>query len=333
MRSLIYACIALFASANTLALALFHRDYNETLPTRVIHQFPNETWLENLAIRQNGQILVTVLSAPELYLIDPLHTDSNPTLIHRFPEAVGLLGIVELQQDVFYVIAGNWSVETFQTTPGSYCVWKVDLSSGDVLDGSSSAIASKVTNIPEGVFLNGMAVLNRSESLVVIGDAGAGVVFTLNVETGMYSKTIDDPTMKPVSINLGINGIKIREGYLYYLTTEQKLFSRIPVNTTDGTPAGPVEVIATNFFGDDFSFDEMGNAFVGQNIQNTVATIAPNGAVTVVAGNLNSTLVAGPTSTAFGRTPRDLPMLYVTTTGGFGSSVKLEGGKVVALYT
>ena len=118
-----------------------------------------------------------VLSTPELYLIDPLHTDSIPMLIHCFPEAVGLLGIVELQQDVFYLIAGNISVKTLQTTPGSYCVWKVDLSSGDVLDGSSSAIASKVTNIPEGIFLNGMAVLNQSEGLVVIGDAGAGVVF------------------------------------------------------------------------------------------------------------------------------------------------------------
>ena len=305
---------------------------NSTLPSRVIHQFPNETWLENLAIRQNGQILVTVLSAPELYLVDPFDADSSATLIHRFPKATGLLGIVELQQDVFYVIAGNWSVETFQTTVGSYSVWKIDMRSSKVPDGSP-AITSKVTDVLDGVFLNGMVVLNRWRGLVVIGDAGAGVVFTLNVETGVYSQTINDPTMKPISLHLGINGMKIHGGYLYYFATEQKLFSRIPINASDGTPAGPVEVIATIFFGDDFSFDEIGNVFVGQNIQNTVAKITPDGGVTVVAGNLNSTLVAGPTSTAFGRTQQDRSVLYVTTTGGFGSSVRLEGGKVVALYT
>ena len=64
-----------------------------------------------------------------------------------------------------------------------------------------------------------------------------------------------------------------------------------------------------------------------------VVKITPDGAVTIVAGDLHSTLVAGPTSTAFGRTQQDHSVLHVTTTGGFWSSVKLEGGKVVAIDT
>jgi hypothetical protein len=190
-----------------------------TLTTHDIYQFPNETWLENLVIRQNNQILVTVLSVPELWQVDPFHANSPATLVCRVPGATGLLGIVELQGDVFYAIAGNFTIATTESTSGSYSIWKIDIRS--IL---RPAIVSKLTDIPEAVFLNGMAVLNKSKGLVVIGDAGAGVVFTLDVGTGRYSKTIDDPTMKPTdSFPIGINGMKIRGGYLYYSTTAQEL--------------------------------------------------------------------------------------------------------------
>jgi hypothetical protein len=248
---------------------------------------------------------------------------------------MGLLGIVELQHDVFYVIAGNWSVNTLQTTNGSYSLWKVEMGSSNVLNGAINppAIVSKVTDIPEGVFLNGMAVLNESRGLVVIGDSGAGQVFTLDVKTGTYYKTIEDPTMKPnPSLDLGINGIKINGGFLYYATTAQASFNRIPINGADGSPTGSAEVVAS-LAGDDFSFDPAGNAYVSQNPLNTVAKVTPAGVVEIVAGSLNSTQVAGSTATGFGRTHKDRSVLYVTTSGGYLGPVVRQGGKVVAIYT
>jgi hypothetical protein len=323
------AWIALLASVSANGAILSRTEANVTLATRDIYQFPNETWLENLAIRQNGHILVTVLTAPEVWQVDPFHTDSPATLIYRFPEVIGLLSIVELQQDVFYTITGNFTVATTESTSGSYSIWKIDMRSNGGL-----AIVSKLVDMPEGVLLNGMAVLNEKKRLVVVGDAGAGVVFTLDVGTGRYSKTMGDPTMKPTSsFPIGINGIKIRGRYLYYATTAQELFSRILINSDDGTAAGPVECIAKNVFGDDFSLDELGNAYVGENVKDVVAKITPEGVVTVMAGSLNSTLVSGATSTEFGRTYVDRSVLYVTTSGGIGSSAPVEGGKVVAIYT
>jgi len=237
----------------------------------------------------------------------------------------GLLGIAEMQLDVFYAIAGNFSLANITSTNGSYSIWKIDM--------RRSANASKLTDIPEGAALNGLAVLNQSQGLLAVGDAGAGVVYTVNVHTGNYSKTIDDPTMKPNgSFPIGINGIKVRDEYLYYTNTGQEIFSRIPINTTSGTPTGPAEIIANNTYGDNFSFDQAGDAYVGENIRNVVAEITPGGEVSVVAGSLNSTLVAGATSTAFGRTGVNDSVLYVTTSGGLGSPVRVEGGKVVAIY-
>ena len=84
----------------------------------------------------------------------------------------------------------------------------------------------------------------------------------------------------------------------------------------DGTATGKKEV-AKNVFVDDFCFDDEGNALVSQ-LQDTVAKIAPDGKVTVVSGSLNSTLVAGATTTEFGRTAVDRSVLYATTSGGTG---------------
>jgi hypothetical protein len=80
-------------------------------------------------------------------------------------------------------------------------------------------------------------------------------VFTLNMGTGRCSKTLDDPTMKPTaSLQLGINGLNIRGGDLYYAMSARN-FSRIPISAADATPTGPAEVIAKNTLVDDFSLD------------------------------------------------------------------------------
>ncbi|KIM91308.1 hypothetical protein PILCRDRAFT_526 [Piloderma croceum F 1598] len=320
-------CVALLASVSVNGLALSQIDTRTTLAVRDIHQFPNATWIENLAVRKDGQILVTVLSAPELYQVDPFHPNSPATLIYRIPEVTGLTGIVELRRDVFYVIAGNFSIATFKTTNGSYSVWEIDMRKSKVANGSVNPppIVSKVTDIPERSFLDGMAVLSKSKGLV-IGDAGAGAVSTLNVGTAKYSKTIDDPTMTPAGpLMLGINGMKIRGRFLYY--TYQywagDLLPR-PHQQFGWERSGSCEGYSKR---DDFSFDQKGNAYVAQNVKDTVAKITSHGVVAIVACSLNSTLVAGATAINFGRMHADRSVVYVTTSGGIGSPEKIEGEK------
>ena len=137
-----------------------------------------------------------------------------------------------------------------------------------------------------------MALLNESRGLVVIGDAGAGQVFTVDVKTGTYSRTIEDPTMAPTpSTRPEINGIKIRGGYLYYTTSAQATCNRIPINGADGSLAGPAGVLARFLEGDDFSFDPAGNAYIAQNAGRTMAKVTPVGVTSIVARNLDSTVV------------------------------------------
>lgn len=92
------------------------------LPVHVVHEFPKGTWIENIALRANDQILINIATTPDLYQVDPL-SHYEPILIHSFPGYTSLLGIAEVDPDVFYVIAGNFSLKTFQPTPASNSVF------------------------------------------------------------------------------------------------------------------------------------------------------------------------------------------------------------------
>ena len=61
--------------------------------------FPQYYFLKNLAVRDDGSILVTAALQKELWYIPPADT-AGPELVHTFDQAPS--GIVETQADVFY---------------------------------------------------------------------------------------------------------------------------------------------------------------------------------------------------------------------------------------
>ena len=116
------------------------------------------------------------------------------------------------------------------------------------------------------------------------------------------------------------------------------LLAKVQINT-DGTPQGNAVIVAHAFAGttyDDFAVRETsGDVFLAANAANAITEVAvDSGAQRIVAGNVNSTCIAGPTSAAFGRASGDRDTLYVTTAGGLGtvSADETVGGQVVAVY-
>ena len=290
------------------------------LPVHVIHEFPLGTFVENLAVRRNGQILVTLGSAPEFYQVDPLKT-RGPVLVHTFSNATSLFGIVEVDLDVFYVAAGKGSIKTFLSVPGSFSVYKVDMTAFSP-DPHTTATITKVTDFPDSIYLNGLTLLNREAGLILVADGGAGTVLRLNVRTGEIRKVLEDPLMIPTSVPAtGVNGIKIRDGALFWTNTNTETFNRIPIHP-DGTAAGVGATVASGIAGDDFVFNKKGNAFISQNSQNDLVFLDPKGgSKTVIAGSLDSTTLAGPSACQFGRTLFDKNSLYVTTDGGLAGYI------------
>ena len=77
-----------------------------------------------------------------------------------------------------------------------------------------------------------------------------------------------------------------------------------------------------------------GVAFIAENGGNSLERVDVDGTRSLIAGGLNTTVVAGATAAAFGRTWKDQGVVYVVTSGGQAAPVNgtyTEGGKVVAV--
>ncbi|KAL6856314.1 quino protein amine dehydrogenase beta chain-like protein [Trichoderma novae-zelandiae] len=290
---------------------------------RLVYQFANGTTIENIAVRSNGNLLVTLTDRPELYEVNPF-TPQNAKLIHRFPGYFGLLGIAEVSPDVFTLNAGNFSVET-GPAPGSWAIWQVAFH-------RDQPAVSKVVDIPEALLLNGMTTLETTPNTVLSADSTLGVIYSVNTHTKSYKVVLEDDSFKPAAgaeLPIGVNGIRYRDHYVYYTNSFKAFLGRVPVDNS-GYATGSYETIATGIVGDDFALTPEA-AYIAGNPTNVVTKVnLSTGESEVIAGNLNSSLVAGDTSVAFGRTRKDRNVLYVVTVGGPVNGFT-EGGKIVAL--
>jgi hypothetical protein len=298
---------------------------------RIVHRFPKPTWVENIAARSNGDLIVTLLSAPELHLISPHASPPTPSLIHTFKDTPGitsLLGITEIDQDVFAFIAGNAS------QPGSYSVWEADF--GRTGSDGSAATITKIVDIPSAGLLNGITTLKSNT--VLMADSMDGNVVKLDTQTKEYEVVIDDASMKPrtsPSFYAGINGIKLLGSNLYYTNSFTGMLHRVEINSDTGTAMGEVKTIASDLTdNDDFAAREDGTFYVVRDSFNVVEKVNPDGSHHIFAGSINSIGMAGPTAAAIGRSQKDANVLYVVTNGGIRAPIdgtKTTGGSVVAI--
>ncbi|MCJ1324001.1 hypothetical protein MMC10_000663 [Thelotrema lepadinum] len=295
----------------------------------IVWTFPQETWVENLAVRSNGQILATLFTSPQIYQVDP--TGKSPaSLVYTFPQQTSCLGIAELGTDIFYVVAGNVSFTTFAGLPGSFNVYKIDMT--NYHPGGKPSV-SKVANFPQAKQLNGMTVLNALQNTLAIADSAAGSVYSLNVKSGAVFPIGNDPSESPTStaVPIGVNGVKIWGNKLFFTNTDKNAYTSIPITST-GYAIGSASSLSNITGPDDFQFDSFGHAyFAGEDaIRKSAAT---GGAVSTFS---DSPLLGGSTACEFGRTLSDSTVLYVSTSGGLNQYITgsfTNPGKIVAVPT
>jgi hypothetical protein len=310
-----------------LALPTFPSPTSPSSISTVFQFTRNGTWLQNLAVRPNGKLLATRLDVPELWLIDPAKTNTAEagSLFYTFPNASSLLGITEIDRDAYAVVAGNFSIPTVTSCPGSYVIWRLDAS-------STPPSASILARIPEAEFLNGSA--RFSKNMLLITDSAKGVIWRLDMSTGLYSQALSDPSMLPAAgqpYKVGVNGIDVHRKYVYYTSTTQMLFCRVPVDSM-ASATGPVEVIASGISPDDLVLRGDGTAYITTNPDNGLVRADSKGGVRLVAGNQFTIAVGGATAVA---SSKDGSVLYVTTSGGRFSPILgklIEPAKVVAIH-
>ena len=73
----------------------------QSVQIEVVHEFSTDYNIENLAVRQSGEVLATVATYPELYQVNPFTGET--VLAATIPGVNGTLDVVEVEKDVFYV--------------------------------------------------------------------------------------------------------------------------------------------------------------------------------------------------------------------------------------
>ncbi|KAJ6089249.1 hypothetical protein N7467_004465 [Penicillium canescens] len=304
-----------------------------SVKVETIFQFPeNGSWVDNLVLRSDGNLLLTRLDVPEVWSVNT--TSGNATLAYSFPNVTSCFGISEIADDVFAVVVGNFSTKTYKPDAGSFSVQKLDFNKTSKRRGKRASklpAASRIVALQEAQALNGMTTF--SADLVLIADSPKGVVWKVNTKTGDYAVALNDTTMLPAkgqALPLGINGLKAIEDYVYYSSTTRMEFCRVKVDA-DVKPIGDYEVIASGFLPDNMDVTEDGIAYIATDPQNSVVRITPSGQISLVAGGQLSTEMPGPTSA---RLSEDRKSLYVGTSGGQVAPVLgtfMEPGKVVKI--
>ncbi|KAJ8115239.1 hypothetical protein OPT61_g3064 [Boeremia exigua] len=315
------------------------------LPAYTVAQWPQQpSWLENIAVRANGDLLVTQFNpTPVLYTVtNPMSKRAEPKAIYEFTSITKILGIIETHPDTFVIVGGNATANATGYA-GSFSAWEVRFS-------KSTMQTTKIADITDAMFLNGVVSVPTAPHIVLIADSQFGLLFRLDTKTGASEIIADRPEFKPnaerfnAPVGFGINGVKIKDGYLYFSNSNLVNIYRVPI-TRDGYIArgghAAVELYAdlnslTTFL-DDFEIGKEGTLWVTTNTDNTIIAVSPGGRrLQVVAGAKDQLTVAGATGAAFGRTAKDRHVLYVSTTGGLGAPVNatvVEAGKVEGIDT
>ncbi|KAJ7262952.1 hypothetical protein C8J57DRAFT_1334320 [Mycena rebaudengoi] len=294
-----------------------------TFPTQLVFQSPTGQFLENIAVRPSSKLLITSVLSPTLYTLDPAAENATLDELYTFSNANGLTGIAEYQPDVYAIVASELNLTSTMAAPGSVVIWSLDLTSG------GAPAPRRVARIPQSRLTNGLSTVPGHPDLVLAADSILGAAYEVNVRTGAVRVLIQDAAMVPGAPGgpppaLGINGLHVRAGLLYFTNSQLGTFSRVPLR------GGAVEVLGAGAY-DDFTLDSEGRAWVATGPGAlTLFTRLKNGTweqEIAVGDTAGSTMLDGPTSAAFGRDgARETKILYVATTTGQIVAVDTSGG-------
>lgn len=169
---------------------------------------------------------------------------------------------------------------------------------------------SKISDLVDVLLPDGVVTLPEP-GLVLVADAAKGIVWRVDIHSGEYEVAIKDGAFNPSNpaIPLGVDGLHIAGGDLYFTNLGGNFLGRIPIDS-HGNPQGPVENVTSKLvYPDDFALHNDGTAYVGG--ANTLWRVTPGGSVKVLAGGLDDATLEGVTSAQFGRTQVDQNVLYL----------------------
>ncbi|KAK5660612.1 hypothetical protein OQA88_13176 [Cercophora sp. LCS_1] len=306
---------------------------------RNVFTFPPNHFIENIAVRSNSKLLITSMSVPHLFSIDPTVASPNASIVHTFSNITGISGIAETTSDVFALVTAEWDLAATRAIPGTLKVWTANFNQRRP---NGAPTISLLTDIQNSTIFNGLARHPTNPRLLLAADSAIGAVWRVDLATGAYGIAFSSPLLTPTGTapgtHLGINGLRSHGSHLYFTNSAQQFFGRVAVDW-NGNPVGAIQVISNSTVaGPDVVYDDIA-LDVGRTGKVKSAWIASHPSygveVTLASGSQfvvnDAAKLLNPTSAAFGRgSSKQEKTLYITNGGEFvGFDLVNEG--VVAI--
>lgn len=279
---------------------------------KVVFQFPvNQTLIENVDLLPNGHLIITTVSSSDVFTVDPEAKTPKADKLLTLPGNGVLTGITTLGRDLYAIVSGVIAPAGLPSfIRGSFSVFVISTTSKSV-----------VQTIPvlEGALVNGLTSLPNKPHVILAADSALGGILRIDTRTKEVSTVLTGEALgfgNSTDLPLGVNGLVIRDGHLYFTNSGLGTFFKVRIND-DGRPTGQPEVIAvlpgassTHTF-DDFDLDKQGNAYIATH-PSSIVKITPTGTLTTVFDE-GAAVLDRPASVVFGRGGK---ALYAVTFGG-----------------
>ncbi|KAI0392916.1 NHL repeat-containing protein [Xylariaceae sp. FL0594] len=247
----------------------------ETPRFQEIYTFPGIEFIENVHVLPNGVLLLSTMKSPHLlYTLDPNAPKpvAKPAASFKDTTATGLTGIVALGGDRYAVGGGVHQPFCFER--GSVHVYIVCLETKSVVD--------RIL-VPDTATLNGMAGLPAHPHVVLGADSIDGRIFSIDTRTRDVKVLLENDALAPMpeaGLKIGINGLRIRDGHLYFTNSTRGSLARYPIDE-HGNKVGEIEILVQRPPGstmfDDFAFDREGSAYIAAHPSSVIKVVKKGG--------------------------------------------------------
>lgn len=296
---------------------------------RLIYEFPAGVFVENIAERPNGKLVLTNFDQGKLYGIDPAARPAVPTVLVQPANITATSGITSIGGDKYSFTGCDNNLAEFRCNPGTIGIYTVDLA-------QRNPTARLAARLPNATLPNGQTSLPKYPHVILTGDSFSGELIRVDTRTGASCVVLQSPLWErsPLSpVPIGINGVHILGNTLYWSNSGQGTFGKATINdrgdkVTDVRVTTTLPTAAAGDAWDDFALTSKGAAYITihPNRLNYIAPDGTYGPIVYGPGSGNVTLVE-PTAAALGKGGK---VVYVVT-GGDLTGQTGQGGQVVEI--
>ncbi len=234
---------------------------------RVLAEYEPGTFLENLEVQPDGQLLVTNYFAKTIERIGADGGSHTFTSLSAHPASL-------LRVPSGFVVAAHGSA--FTSGPDFTRTQKILL-----LD--EAGVETNAIELPAARFLNGMVKLPTGA--VLIADSIAGTIWHLDPEASRVTPWLADARLaqdpQASAFMPGANGLKIDGDRLLVSNSSRGTLSAIPLDSETGAAAGPPTVLAETGSIDDFAVLS-GGEVVFTTHGDSLKLLAPDGSLSTI---------------------------------------------------